>query len=79
MDLGQILDKIVDYNNVVKHRNFIKKGTGDIPWSIRYVNEEGTYVEIAGNEWKMYDSNHDLLDFGTTPEDLATSFKLIYG
>ena len=79
MDIGQVLDKITAYRNIIQQYSFEENGTGNLPWSHRYIGQGGLVLEISGSLWKTYDNVGDTIDMGTTPEELAVSFKLIYG
>lgn len=55
MDLGDMLDKITGYDDVLKEYGYIHSGDGKAPWSIRYTNEKtGWFVDTRNSEWKLF-------------------------
>lgn len=79
MDLGETLDKIIHYETICEKYKFGLTGSGTVPWSHCYKNEDGNSIDIAGNKWVLYDIDGDSIDKGYTPDELQLSLKLIYG
>jgi len=66
MNLGSMLDKIVDYNKVLAEAGFKRNGDGIKPWSGRYTNSNGIHIDIRGSDWTAYPSKIT----GETVDDL---------
>ena len=79
MDLEQLFDSITGYDTVLNQYGFSEHGSGDLPWSHRFVHEDGSYVERNAGKWELRDSQGDLIDEGRKHDELAVAFKLIYG
>jgi len=68
MDLGTIVDKIVEYNEVLTMFEFKQKGNGKIPWSVKHENKKGQIVEVRGSEWTLYENDEKVI--GKSPDEL---------
>jgi hypothetical protein len=79
MDLGETLVRIIDYEDICKKYKFVPSGNGTIPWSNCFKKEDGNCIDIAKNNWILYDTDREILDEGYTPDELRISLKLISG
>ena len=80
MDLGAMLDKMNKYDDIFESRGFKHvDGGGIIPWSHKFVHEDGMSADMAGNRWVIYDEVGDIIDEGKNPAELEISMKLIFG
>ena len=68
--LGDMMDKILGYDDILNRFKFIHKGSGDKPWSINFEHEDGRTIETRNSEWTAYDSEKKELMTNNTPESL---------
>ena len=54
MDIGAMLDNVAGYHEVFDRFEFTANGTGNRPWSHRYVNSQGDAIEFNANGWDLY-------------------------
>ena len=66
--LGDMLDKIVGYVDILKDFGFKDNGTGTKPWSISHINDDGVIIDTRNSEWTMYKNGKEIV--GKTPEEL---------
>jgi len=68
MDLGDMVDKIKGYDEVLTMFEFEHKGAGDKPWSIKHKNKKGQIVEVRNSEWTLYENGKETV--GKNPNGL---------
>ena len=68
MDLGDMMDKIKNYDNVLTMFEFEHQGPGDKPWSIKHENKKGQVVEVRNSEWTIYENGKEIV--GESPNEL---------
>ena len=67
-ELGDWVDKIQGYSNVLNIFQFKNKGDGKKPWSFKHENEKGHIIEIRNSEWSSYENGKEIV--GHNPNEL---------
>jgi hypothetical protein len=68
MDLGTMVDKIKEYDEVLTMFEFKHKGAGDKLWSIQHKNGKGHIIETRNSEWTLKRSGREWT--GKSPDEL---------
>lgn len=68
--VGDMVDRIQAYNEVLKKYAFVGNGTGIKAWSHRHTGPKGHNVDIRGSDWTLYDAEGQEMATGTTPTEL---------
>lgn len=72
-DLGETLDKIQNYNQILTDFGFDSAGPGIKLWSISHVKDYRA-IEIQGSGWTYYENGVEI-STGDTPETLRNFLK----
>lgn len=67
--LESVCDRITAFIDIEKEFGFYEHGTGEKPWSRRFVNVKGDCFDMRGTDWTYY-SNGKEVRTGTSPESL---------
>jgi len=68
VSVGDMLDKIVGYDKILKQFNFEKNGTGKKSWSHSHKDSNGVVIDIRNSEWTMYKNGEEIV--GNIPDEL---------
>lgn len=72
--LGDILDSILGYRQIIEENGFKEDGLGDLSWSHRYINEKGDALEFNASGWVLYDASGAEPHIGRTHQQLREHF-----
>ena len=59
MDLGSMVDKMKNYDEVLTMFEFEHQGPGTKPWSIKHENKKGQIIEVRNSEWTLYENGKE--------------------
>ena len=76
MDLGDMLDRIQGFEDVMKAHNYAWAGRdGKTPWSHQWDHTNGTAIDVRGSDWTFYSRIGEVLKVGDSPAELEAYLK----
>ena len=68
ISVGDMIDKMLTYDEILKKHNYIRDGYGIKTWSHRFTNGENS-IDIRHTEWTFYDNLNEVM-VGKDPDSL---------